>query len=260
MRIELWLEPRSMDRPSSLIRALGAELRRRGATVAVRCPERSLARVDRLQVDADLYLVKSDTELALGLAGALEGRGARVVNAPVAMRHAKDKVVAAAILQDAGLPTPRSYVAVRPDQLGMLPWAPLVVKPPRGYHGADVVTVLTPDALPEAARYPEAVFAQRLVGGPADLKIVGVGETVRGLRKPFSSRSFLTAGRPITLDPALEALGRRCAHAFGLDLWGIDVIESEIGPIVVDVNSFPGYRGVPDAAGLIADHVLAGAA
>lgn len=260
MRIELWLEPRSFDAPSAVVRELCAALARRGASVALRCPERSLARLDDLRVEADLYLVKSDTELALSLATALEARGARVLNSATSMWRAKDKAVAAAILQDSDIPTPRSYVAADPAQLAVRPWAPLIVKAPRGYHGAGVRQVATPAALPAADRYPDHLFAQRYAAGRADLKVVGVGDTVRGLRKSFGPGSFANAGLPAGLAPDLEALGRRCAAAFGLELWGIDVVETEDGPVVVDVNSFPGYRGLPDAPVLIAERALTVAA
>jgi hypothetical protein len=35
----------------------------------------------------------------------------------------------------------------------------------------------------------------------------------------------------------------------------LDVIESPQGPYVVDVNYFPGYKGVPNAAAMIADYI-----
>ncbi|MGH9799104.1 MAG: hypothetical protein ACRD82_01970 [Blastocatellia bacterium] len=38
-------------------------------------------------------------------------------------------------------------------------------------------------------------------------------------------------------------------------MYGLDIIESDRGPYVVDVNYFPGYKGVPNAAGLIADYI-----
>ena len=47
----------------------------------------------------------------------------------------------------------------------------------------------------------------------------------------------------------------RCGAAFGLGLYGLDLIETPRGPFVVDVNYFPGYKGLPDAAEAVADHV-----
>ena len=45
----------------------------------------------------------------------------------------------------------------------------------------------------------------------------------------------------------------KTGEACGLALFGLDIIESPRGPYVVDVNYFPGYKGVPDVAPLIAD-------
>jgi glutathione synthase/RimK-type ligase-like ATP-grasp enzyme len=46
-----------------------------------------------------------------------------------------------------------------------------------------------------------------------------------------------------------------CGRVFGLGLFGVDIIEGPDGPVIVDVNSFPGYKGVPNAAPLIADYI-----
>jgi ribosomal protein S6--L-glutamate ligase len=53
----------------------------------------------------------------------------------------------------------------------------------------------------------------------------------------------------------VRELALRCAEAFGLGLFGLDVIESPDGPVVVDVNYFPGYKGVAGAGALIAGYV-----
>ena len=49
------------------------------------------------------------------------------------------------------------------------------------------------------------------------------------------------------------ALG--CGALFGMGLYGLDVLVPRSGPVVVDVNSFPGYAGVPGAAKVIADYI-----
>src|SRR5207245_1170397 len=47
----------------------------------------------------------------------------------------------------------------------------------------------------------------------------------------------------------------RCGRAFGLGLYSMDVIGTPDGPKVVDVNDFPGYKAVPDAAVAVADYI-----
>jgi ribosomal protein S6--L-glutamate ligase len=48
----------------------------------------------------------------------------------------------------------------------------------------------------------------------------------------------------------------RCRSLFGLDLYGVDLIEFDGRPVIVDVNHFPGYRGVPGAGSALARYIL----
>jgi len=52
-------------------------------------------------------------------------------------------------------------------------------------------------------------------------------------------------------------LALRCGRVFGLDIYGVDAIETADGVAVLDVNEFPNFTAVPDAAGEIADFILA---
>jgi ribosomal protein S6--L-glutamate ligase len=54
-------------------------------------------------------------------------------------------------------------------------------------------------------------------------------------------------------------IARRVGRAFGLGLYGLDVLETAAGPRVVDVNHFPGYKGCPGAAEAVADYLEAAA-
>jgi ribosomal protein S6--L-glutamate ligase len=50
------------------------------------------------------------------------------------------------------------------------------------------------------------------------------------------------------------ALG--CGRAFGVGLYGVDLITSGGKPYVVDINTFPGFKGVPNAEELLAEHIM----
>ena len=52
----------------------------------------------------------------------------------------------------------------------------------------------------------------------------------------------------------LRAIALRCAGAFGIDLYGVDIVESEGTPYVVDMCSIPGFKGVPDAPRVLAEY------
>jgi ribosomal protein S6--L-glutamate ligase len=59
----------------------------------------------------------------------------------------------------------------------------------------------------------------------------------------------------VEVTPELERLARSCGDAFELELYGVDVLLSPRGPLVVDVNEFPNYTGVDDAPRAIAELV-----
>ena len=62
-------------------------------------------------------------------------------------------------------------------------------------------------------------------------------------------------GELFTLTPELEDIALRCGQAFGIDLFGMDIIFSKGVPYVVDVNKFGSYMGVPNAPCLLADYI-----
>ena len=258
MLICLLLERGTPPRLNPIVVDLIQRLERRGAAVTIWYPEQDLIRLDTLAITADLYLLKSDTELALSLANALEGMGARILNRARASSVVREKPTVAARLLAEGLPVPRSWIAERPAALApMLERGSLILKPHRGYHGAGVLVAPNAAALPPAETYPEILFAQAYLGGSVrDLKLFVVGEQVFAVRRKFAQDSFLDAGTPIALSPELEVLARRCGEIFGLELYGIDVLEVDGTYYVVDVNYFPGYRGVPNAAGVLADYIF----
>ena len=65
------------------------------------------------------------------------------------------------------------------------------------------------------------------------------------------------AGEPFPLTPQLRDLAWRCGRAFGIDLFGMDVVLSGGRPYVVDVNKSGSFMGVPDAPTLLAEHIYA---
>ena len=62
-------------------------------------------------------------------------------------------------------------------------------------------------------------------------------------------------GEPFEVAPELAEIARRCGDAFGIDLYGVDIVISQGRPYVVDASSFPGFKGVPDAGGRLARYL-----
>jgi ribosomal protein S6--L-glutamate ligase len=259
MRVACLLDRRSHAMPTPLLESVFARLELRGINVHWLVPEEQLTRADALEPEYDLYLLKSQSPLALSLAAILHAKGARLLNRYPACAAVRDKVIAAGRLRAAGVPAPRTWVT---HDLGLLEplleqGLPLVVKPQNGLHGAGVQVLRRPADLAALPPPEGPQLVQDLVEGSSgsDLKLYAVGARVFGVRKPFTRDSYAEPGEPCEVPAAARDVALRCGRAFGLGLYGLDVIESADGPVVVDVNYFPGYRGIPRADALVADYV-----
>jgi ribosomal protein S6--L-glutamate ligase len=243
--------------PSPVLLEAYEILRGRGYEVAESIAEEALVRPDTLEVAADLYLLKSHTELSLSLAGALATQGARLLNPYASCALTQNKIIVSRLLRAAGVPAPRSWVT---GDLGLarqlLEETPLIVKPYMGHRGAGINLVRDPGELDRVPPPQDPVIIQEYIPGKGeDLKIYVVGDQVFGVQKPFSETSFAVPGRPVPVSEEVRRIALRCGEVCGLGLYGLDIIESPRGPFVVDVNYFPGYKGVPDVAPLIADYI-----
>jgi ribosomal protein S6--L-glutamate ligase len=223
-------------------------------------PEEQLTDLSAVAAECDLYILKSGTELALSLGGALHAAGATLLNPyPVAVA-CRDKVMGTRILEAAGVPTPKTYVAGRPSQLGpLLDSGPLVVKPHRGSQGRGVRVVREPQELSSLAVEMGTVLAQHYHEPDGrDRKVYCIGDQVFGVKRIWPPRTYRDKlGEPFTVSHELREIALRCGRAFGLELYGLDVVVSEGRPYVVDVSSFPGFKGVPDASLRLADYIYA---
>jgi len=231
-----------------------------GVDVDVVHPTQGALDLSHVRVEHDLYFLKKSSRLSLSIAGALHAQGAAIINPYPVTVALHDKIVTARILQGAGVPVPATYVASRPDLLApLLARGPLVLKP---YHGSDGIGVRVVKSVAELAAVPpgrDPVFAQRYHAPQGrDRKIYVVGGQLFGVKKVFPIRTEQDGqGEPFTPRPELCEIARRCGQAFGIDLYSVDIIESDGRPYVVDMCSIPGCGGVPDAPRHLASYLLA---
>jgi ribosomal protein S6--L-glutamate ligase len=257
----LW-ERRNPPVRSPMMTAAVHHLARLGHTTELaRCDQLAVP-VDRLVPAHDLYVLKSHSPFALSLAAALHAQGARWLNPYPACAVTADKARAARLLAAGMVPVPRTWAVGDLTGLrtliegGALEDGPLIVKPARGLHGAGVWTLRSPRDLDSAAPLTEPVVVQQFIPGPgADLKVYVAGDQMFGTRKVFGPDSYTRPGRPVPIDEPTRSLVRHIGAVLGLGLYGVDVIESRHGPVVVDVNYFPGYRGHPDAGRAVAEYI-----
>src|SRR5205085_11577875 len=126
---------------------------------------------------------------------------------------------------------------------------PLVVKPTNGSSGRGIYRVNSPEDLStlEIAGASQSFFlAQQYVENRGfDIKLYVIGKDVYSVAKKSPLHPDLEVAKhmvPITLE--LRKLALRVGEVFGLDIYGLDVVETENGWVVVDVNDFPDRKSV----------------
>src|SRR5947208_4912544 len=236
-------------------------LRSRDVIVDLIVPEQGVTELATLRVEHDLYLLKSGTELALSVAGALHALGATTLNPYPTVAMMRNKIIVTRMLMEAGLPTPETYVTSDPNEFRpLLDAGPLILKPYRGSRGAGIRIIRKLNELDDVTR-DGLMLAQRYHApdGP-DCKIYCVGGRLFGVRRIWPIQKYEDKlGQPFELSAELRDIGLRCGRVFGIDLYGLDTVVSGGRPYVVDVQKFGSYMGVPDAPRLLADYLIAAA-
>jgi ribosomal protein S6--L-glutamate ligase len=215
-----------------------------------------------VRVEHDLYVLKQIDGTALSLAGALHAQGAAIVNPYPATVALRDKITACRILQAAGVPTPASYAVSHPGLVApLLEEGPIILKPYDGTCGFGVRVIRSAAELAAVPAGKNPLLVQRYHAPQGrDLKIYSIGGRFFGVRKIFPALTEEEKhGEPFTPTQELCEIAERCGRAFGVDLYGVDVIESERKPYVVDMSSIPGFKGVPDAPSHLARYFHAAA-
>lgn len=196
----------------------------------------------------------------------LEAGGAAAVNRAEVIGACGDKARTTLLLAAAGVPTPRTVLALTPaaalEAAGKLGF-PVVVKPLTGSWGR-LVTVLRDRQEAEAvmehvAALPgpqqHVVYLQELIDKPGrDIRVLVAGDEVVGAIYRYGAqwRTGVARGgrsRPCPLSAELTGLALAAARAVGGGFLGVDLIEGRDGPCVIEVNHTPEFRGFCDAHG-----------
>lgn len=206
-----------------------------------------------------------------------EMMGTFCVNESVAISRSRDKLRSLQLLSRKGIGLPRTGFASKPDKIKDLVknvgGAPLVIKLLEGTQGIGVVLADTnkaAEAIIEAFMGLKAnILVQEYIkeAGGADIRCFVVGNKVVAAMKRQGAegefRSNLHRGGSasvIKLTPAERQTALNAAKAMGLGVCGVDILQSNNGPVVMEVNSSPGLEGIEhatklDVAGLIYQYI-----
>jgi ribosomal protein S6--L-glutamate ligase len=195
-----------------------------------------------------------------------EMMGTYSINESVAITRARDKLRSLQLLSRKGIGLPRTGFASKPDDVDDLiknvGGAPLVIKLLEGTQGIGVVLADTNKAAKSIIEAFMGLKANILVqefikeAGGADIRCFVVGDKVVAAMKRQGAegefRSNLHRGgsaKLVKLTKEERATAVNAAKVMGLNMCGVDILQSNHGPVVMEVNSSPGLEGIENATG-----------
>ena len=194
-----------------------------------------------------------------------EMMGVYSVNESVAITRSRDKLRALQLLSRKGIGLPVTGFANSPDDtedlLDFVGGAPVVIKLLEGTQGVGVVlgeTRKAAESVVEAFRGLNANFmVQEFIkeAGGSDLRCFVIGDKVvasmKRTGKEGEFRSNLHRGGTaelVRITPEERSTAVRSARIMGLNVAGVDLLRSNHGPVVMEVNSSPGLEGIEKAS------------
>jgi len=200
----------------------------------------------------------------------LQRLGLYVINPPEAIEHCVDKYDLLAILEDNAIPIPHTAATENVDEalkafneLG----GDVVVKPIFGSRGIGLTRIQDSEIASTIFRaitfYHGVIYIQEFVRhGFSDIRAFVVGDrVVAAMRRVADSwkTNYSQGARPeqIRLDRTMEEMAIKSAKLIECKIAGVDILESPKGPLVVEVNSQPGWRGLQSVTRVnIADEIV----
>src|SRR5579884_1228208 len=208
----------------------------------------------------DAYVLKTVSDgPGLTILEAAEAVGIPTINNSRAIRLVRDKAVAAAYATAQGLPVPLTYFVGHPRALVKVPHEvyPVVVKPSNGTSLQDIHLVHTPEEMTKLKLDDNTHYlAMRYVENTGyDIKLYVTGQEVHAITKSSPLHGTVQE-QEIPVSREMLRLARRVGQVFGLDLYGVDVLETPQGLVLVDINDFPSFYGVPRKVASVAEYIL----
>ena len=188
-------------------------------------------------------------------------------NTSAGIGNSRDKLRSLQVLSrhDIGIPH-TTFVRDRKDVLAAIDrvgGAPIIIKILEGTQGVGVIladSVKVAEAIIETMQSAKQnVLIQKFIkeSKGRDIRAFVVGDrVVAAMRRVAQGNEFRSnvhrGGRAekVTLDPAYEETAVRAAQILGLRVAGVDMLEGNDGPQVMEVNSSPGLEGIETSTGL----------
>lgn len=196
-----------------------------------------------------------------------EMMGMFTVNESVAISRARDKLRSLQLLSRKGIGLPITGFAHSPDDtqdlIHMMGGSPLVIKLLEGTQGMGVVLAETQKAAESVIDAFSGLkvnilvqeFIKEAEGCDIRCFVVG-GKVVATMKRQAKAGDFRSnlhrggSGSVVKITPEERSTAVRAAQILGLNVAGVDILRSNHGPCVLEVNSSPGLKGIEMTSGV----------
>jgi RimK family alpha-L-glutamate ligase len=179
----------------------------------------------------------------------LERKGFYMVNPPTAIEHCVDKYDILAILEDEGVPVPRTLATESVNE-ALKAFNELIFGS-RGQGATRVNDIDIADTVFKAITFHHGIiYMQEFVPhGHSDIRAFVIGDQVVATMRRVATgwKTNYSQGAkpaPATISKEYEEIAVKSAKAVGCKIAGVDILEGPDGPRIVDVNSQPGWKGL----------------
>ena len=206
----------------------------------------------------------SITRRGVAIVRQFEQSGVIVLNTSQGILSSRDKLVACQMMAEARVPVPiTAHVGAWEDTdraVRRVGGAPCVVKSTEGTHGSGVFLLnsaqqarqLVFQMLERGMRPLVQEYVKESHGSDIRALVVG-GEVVASMRRKAHGSEFRSnfhlggSVSSVELTEEQSEIAILSTEILGLELAGVDMLESERGPLVLEVNSSPGLEGIEGA-------------
>lgn len=239
-------------------------------------PDASVGDINMLQ-DLDAIITRpigrgslEEIIFRMNLLHKLERAGMLIINPPLAIERSVDKYCSLTLFQENGIPVPRTAVTESHDEalkcfyeLG----EDVVVKPVFGSRGVGATRINDSDVAARVFRtisfYHGVLYLQEFIPhGDSDIRAFVIGDRVIAAMRRISENwktNVSLGAKPVTfqMSSELEKLAVKAAKVIGCKVTGVDLMEGPEGPVVIEINSQPGWKGLQSVTKTnIADEII----
>lgn len=207
------------------------------------------------------------TDMGASLISRFQSAGAYVAPTPQALTLARDKWMALGALQEVGVPVPHSAIVNDFEDLdhavNILGGYPIIVKLLESTHGAGVMLANDRQSalslIDAFTSLNKAVMIQKFIkeSKGSDIRVIVCdGEVVAAMQRLPAKGEFRSnlhrggQGKKVKLSIQEQEVAIASAKAIDLDYTGVDILRSNDGPMVLEVNASPGLEGIENVTGI----------